>query len=127
MRSIHSIAFSILLVCAFSAAPTAAAFACGTGADCCKKEAKTERKACCQQTEGHAAPCQKHKDCGGNCGDNGCPCPSHSTTCGFQPPALMSFEPSRLSVPDALTKADWYFLNKIPAAVYLSVWLPPKI
>ncbi|MFN4254585.1 MAG: hypothetical protein ACK4Q5_06230 [Saprospiraceae bacterium] len=32
-----------------------------------------------------------------------------------------------LPLTETRTKADWYFLNKIPAAVYLSVWLPPKI
>jgi hypothetical protein len=123
LRVLTSISLPFLLVFAFSAMPTAAAFACGKGADCCKKEVKKEGKTCCEAHGDHS----KKDDCGGDCGKKGCPCPHPAPNAPSALPADHFQIPARLPLAETRSKADWYFLNKIPAAVYLSLWLPPKI
>ena len=123
LRVLTAISLPFLLVFAFSAMPTAAAFACGKGADCCKKEDKKERKSCC---DAHGDRPEKD-GCGGDCGKKDCPCPHAMPYASSALPADHSQIPARLPLAETRSKADWYFLNKIPAAVYLSLWLPPKI
>ena len=123
MRFLTAISLPFLLVFAFSAMPTTAAFACGTGANCCKKEVKKEADSCCKS---HGEN-EKKKDCDGDCGKKGCPCPHPASSAPSALPATnVQFSPSQPRI-EQQSKANWYFLNKIPAAVYLSIWLPPKI
>lgn len=118
-----AISLQFLLVLAFSAMPMAAALACGEGADCCKKEVKEASKSCC---EAHNDRPEKD-NCGGDCGNHGCPCPAPAPNAHSALPAEHFQIPARLPIAETRSKAGWYFLNNIPAAVYLSVWLPPKI
>lgn len=122
MRLFASLSLPFLLALAFFALPTTAAFACGRGADCCTKEVKKAAKNCCNAHGDH----EEKKGCGGDCGKKGCPCPSSALGTPTALPAEHPALAQRLST-ETRSKADWYFLNKIPAAVYLSVWLPPKI
>lgn len=123
LRILTAISLPLLLAFAFSAMPKSAAFACGKGADCCKKEDKKERKSCC---DAHGDRPEKD-GCGGDCGKKDCPCPHAMPYASSALPADHFQTPTRLPLAETRSKADWYFLNKIPAAVYLSLWLPPKI
>lgn len=123
LRILTAISLPFLLVFAFAAMPTTTAFACGKGADCCKTAVKKEGKTCCDTHGDHP----EKDDCGGGCGKKGCPCPHPAPSApSALPPAHNPFYAPHLCI-EQQSKADWYFLNKIPAAVYLSVWLPPKI
>lgn len=128
MRFSAYIVYSLLLTCLFSALSSTPALACGGSKGCCKKEtAKTVRKTCCNTSEQTGCDfCKTHKGCKGNCSGKSCPC-SHSTNSGFQAFLTQGVFVCPLPEDPSFTKADWYFLNKIPAAVYLSIALPPKI
>lgn len=122
LRVLTAISLPFLLAFAFAAMPTAAAFACGEGVDCCKTAVKKERETCCDthsdrpEKDGYGGDCRKH----------GCPCPHPAPNAPAALPAEHPFF-AQGSLTARRSKADWYFLNKIPAAVYLSIWLPPKI
>jgi len=103
--------------------PTTTAFACGKDGDCCKKELKKEGKTCC---DAHSERPEKD-DCGSSGSEHHCPCPHPAPSTLSALPADHFQISERLPLAEARSKVDWYFLNKIPAAVYLSVWLPPKI
>lgn len=118
LRIFKAISLQFLLVFAFAAMPTTTAFACGKDEDCCKKEVKKEGKTCCD-VYGE----RPEKD---DCGKHRCPCPPAPSAPSALPTDHFQIS-ERLPLGEVHSKADWYFLNKIPAAVYLSVWLPPKI
>jgi hypothetical protein len=121
--------FSILtiytLIFAFTAMPSMSAFACGKSGSCGNNETQentTPQKSCCAEEQ--AQPCGDEKDCAGDCGGKGCQCASSFT---HVPLLLHSIENPISPVAFLPKKAIWYYLNKIPNAVYLSIWLPPKI
>lgn len=127
VRFLTTISIPIMLVILFTGFSTTAVACAGSGG-CCKKEVKTSEKSCCKKANSLDKTCKDHTACKGSCGDSGCPCPQSSCTSNFQALASAVFVfPNSWDASDIHTKADWYFLNKIPAAVYLSVWLPPKI
>lgn len=153
MRFLTSIFSTFVLVIALVALPNGKAMACGEA--CCKKEQKQEvkkentpiknKKACCstkkktlkEDNDKKKSCCSKNKNtqtkdeetedgCCGKCNGEGCQCSSSNFHFGtinitqlhdYQQIALDSF----------LYKTSWYFNKKMPNAVYISVWLPPKI
>ena len=125
MKILTSILLPFLLAFAFVAAPTGEAVACESGGGCCKKEAKSEQKSCCSDNGDQSSPCDDGDGCGGDCGHKGCHCPP---TCPVAQIANIPVRPAlNPPTPTLSGKAAWYFINKIPCAVYLSIWLPPKL
>jgi hypothetical protein len=125
MKFLTSLFLTIFLTFVFSATLTTETYACGV--DCCKTEVKTQEsnQSCCSSSSEDAQPCSEKNDCGGDCENNGCHCPQTIT---FAKIALISSDFCLIFPFFApLSKADWYFQNTIPSAVYLSIWLPPKI
>ena len=119
MRFSLSILPLFLLVFTFSAHPTNNVSACGGEDSCCKKEPREDdTDTCCKTDQTKQNPCKGDK--------KGCPCPYSSSN---TPSALPDDFPFSQKLPaiGCNSKAAWYFLNKIPPSVYLSVWLPPKI
>ena len=118
-----SIFFTFTLIFAFVAVPTNSAYACGGGSkSCCKKEVKKDddTKECCGKKG------KNKKDCDGGCGKKGCHCPqqtSHNTTI-IAPIIVITLPKHNFSYKSL---SNWYYLEKIPNSVYLSLWLPPKI
>jgi hypothetical protein len=115
------------LIFAFTAMPSMSVFACGQSGGCGEKETcenTTHKKSCCAEEKEQTQPCSDEKDCSGDCGAKGCQCAS-----SFSPVPLFIPLLENLLSPTAFLpkKATWYYLNKIPNAVYLSIWLPPKI
>jgi hypothetical protein len=131
MKSLFFILSQILLVLAFSAAPTASVSACGNeGGDCCdKKEAKHESQSgCCSEKSGCSQDSNEGNGCGGDCGKNGCPCPT--TNCSHAPAAALTdalMEFPKISSNVLPAKMAWYFKAKKPKPVWLAIWLPPKL
>lgn len=124
MPHIHkAISLPFLLAFAFSALPTTAASACNKGAGCCNNEAVKVPKTC---SEAYGDRSGKN-GCGGDCGNQDCPCPHPAPNALSALPTDHFQTPTQLPLVETRSKADWYYLNKIPAAVYLSVWLLPKI
>ncbi len=127
MKFFTSIFFTLSLMFAFVATPTNSAYACGGDSkSCCKKEVKNETtkgndtQNCCGKKG------KNKKGCDGDCGKKGCHCPqqtSHNTSIIAQI-IEMKF-PNHNFTYKSLT--NWYYLEKIPNSVYLSLWLPPKI
>lgn len=117
---------SILLMLAFAVAPTSTALACGGSESCCKKEGQKEKgeNSCSDNETENSNPCNEKKDCGGDCGNKGCHCPTTFSTAQLIVSLPIKFALSNFCPPK---KAAWYYLNKIPKAVYLAIWLPPKI
>jgi hypothetical protein len=126
MKFLTSILLTVALMLAFVAAPTSTAFACGGSENCCKNGGEEEKgnNSCCENETENSNPCNEGNDCGGDCGKKGCHCPVTSS----HAPGLLSHH-SKLPHPffDLSQKAVWYYLHKIPKAVYLAIWLPPKI
>jgi hypothetical protein len=125
MKFFACIFLPFILTFVFGAMPNSNVYACES--NCCKKEVKTKetKQNCCSKDNENTQPCSEKKDCGGDCGQQGCHCPSAffpviSTVFLVDLPVLPTFNAP-------LSKADWYFQNTIPSAVYLSIWLPPKI
>jgi hypothetical protein len=115
------------LIFAFTAMSPVSVFACGKSSGCGKKETcenTTSKKSCCSAEKEQAQPCGDERDCAGDCGDKGCQCAA-----SFSHAQLFIQLVENLLSPIAFLpkKATWYYLNKIPNAVYLSIWLPPKI
>ena len=112
---------------AFAAVPSNKALACSGKKDGCQKEVQKEKEkqSTCEKEAGHSSPCKHKGDCGGKCGDKGCDCPAAFPTAqtAFTSIDFTLRPPTRY----LLSKADWYYLHKIPNAVYLSIWIPPKI
>lgn len=123
MQILTSMIFSFALMLAFVSAPADTAIACSKGGNCTKMEVK---KNCCgEKDDDHFKPCSKKDGCDGECGQKGCRCPQTCSVGQFlDTPIQFALNPF---ISHFSSKADWYFLNKIPAAVYLSVWLPPQI
>jgi hypothetical protein len=126
MKLLTPILLTVALMLAFVAAPTNTAIACGGSGSCCNKEVQKEqtKNACCMSGKEGSSSCNKEKNCGGDCGKKGCHCPTiFSVTPMAVPTAtklvLLNFSPPK--------KAAWYYSNTIPNAVYLAIWLPPKI
>jgi hypothetical protein len=126
MKFLTSILLPVALMLAFVAAPINTAVACGGSESCCKKGGEKEKgnNSCCESKTDNSKPCNEEKDCGGDCGKKGCHCPSTFSTAQLAVPI-----PLKLAFPNFCPpkKAAWYYLNKIPKAVYLAIWLPPKI
>ncbi|MBL7780781.1 MAG: hypothetical protein JNM22_06150 [Saprospiraceae bacterium] len=126
MKFLSSIFLPFALMLVFLAAPTSNAFACGGGESCGKREEQkgSQEKSCCSQETDYSKPCNDKKDRGGDCGKKNCHCP---TT--FSHGQIAVAAPLKLALPIYCLpkKAAWYYLNKTPSAVYLSIWLPPKI
>lgn len=131
MKFLFSIFFSFLLVFVLVALPTSNASACG-GA-CCKKEqkeVKKEKKNCCSKKKKKCNDTKENQEdkngCGGDCGSTGCHCPS--PTFHFSAISIIrAFDLQAVISDFYLPKTSWYFDEKIPNSVYLSLWLPPKI
>ena len=110
---------------AFTAMPSMSAFACGKSGSCGNNETQentTHKKSCC--AEENEQPCGNEKDCAGDCGGKGCQCASSFSHAQL---FIQLFENLISPIATLPKKATWYYLNKIPNAVYLSIWLPPKI
>lgn len=132
MKLLSSIFFSFALVIAFVALPSSNAFACG--GSCCKKEQQEvkkdkeikEKSCCCKKKKDNKEEKNDKKGCGGDCGSDGCHCSSSTFSFGA---ATLICQISLQSVATDfyLPKTNWYFDEKMPNSVYLSVWLPPKI
>ncbi len=114
-----------ILVSVFFALPIPAAVACGGGSDCCKKEIKTDTKNCCQTDAACSDSPQQQDNCGGDCGKQGCPCPQVAFGLAGLPVEIQTC--AAFPAPGIASKSVWYFLNRIPKDVFLSIWLPPKI
>ena len=121
MRFITLLFSTTVVLLVFAALSPSTAIACGENKVCCT-EKKTQD---CENT-----PLKNSNDkqtCGGTCNDNTCHCPQVLLNLITDlPTEQVQVLPWRLIL-EKQSKADWYFLNKIPAAVYLSIWLPPKI
>lgn len=123
MKLITSIFFTFALIFAFAAVPTNSAYACGGDSkSCCKKEVKKndDTKECCGKKG------KNKKGCDGDCGKKDCHCPqqiSHNTS--IIAPIIEMKLPNHNFSYKPLT--NWYYLERIPNSVYLSLWLPPKI
>ncbi len=131
MKFLFSIFFSSVLVFVLVALPTSNASACG-GA-CCKKEqkeVKKEKKNCCSKKKKNCNDNKENQDdkngCDGDCGKKGCHCPQQTSynTSMISPIIELKFPKHNYSYK---SQTNWYYLEKIPNSVYLSVWLPPKI
>ena len=122
------ITLPFLLAVAFATLPVSTALACSGDSACCKKEVKQPQKErnCCATKQAKSHPCKKQNDTDGHCGKKSCPCPQSSPAPAAALPAEIQLG-RLLPYSKPQTKAGWYFLTKIPAAVYLSIWLPPKI
>jgi hypothetical protein len=123
MKLMTSIYFTLALMFAFVAAPTNSAFACGGGSEsCCKKEVKkdSDTKSCCNKKG------KNKKGCDGNCGKKGCHCPQQTCSNASIIPQIIeiNFPKHNFSLK---SQTNWYYLEKIPNSVYLSLRLPPKI
>ncbi len=127
MKLIASIFFTFALLFAFVAASTTSAFACGASSkSCCKKEVKEETKkdndtkSCCDKKG------KNKKDCSDDCGKKGCHCPQQTWSNALMIAPIIEMKLSKHNF-SYTSKTNWYYLEKIPNAVFLSLWLPPKI
>jgi hypothetical protein len=126
MKFFANLFLPIVLMLVFGLLPTTNVAACGN--DCCKKETKKaaqKSSECCQKGANKDAPCEKNNDCGGDCQGNSCQCApiiifiSPKNEVGW-----VDLKPTYFVIS---TKANWYFLQKIPTDVFLSIFLPPKL
>ncbi len=95
--------------------------ACEAGHCCCKKEVKKSNstsKKCCNSESTH----HKKEESSKKCNDKSCQCLSFSHL------AIPNLEPEfRLKSVFITSLTGWYYLDKAPQSIYLSLRLPPKI
>lgn len=102
------------------AVPTSAALACGNNAE----TEKTEETSSCQQAKkGCCGNNQdESEDCGGACGNDACHCPV-----SINIPLFLNDLTSSIQVDFNRVNSMCTYVLHLPKAVYLSIWLPPKI
>jgi hypothetical protein len=126
MKFFAPIFLPLVLMLVFGLVPTTNVRACGN--ECCETTAKKDAKNlknCCENDGGQNTPCEKNHDCGGHCHGNSCHCgPIFSF---IQPKNDGVRVDLRFSFSFISTKAGWYFKQKIPTDVFLSIFLPPKL
>lgn len=83
---------------------------------CSKQDNHSEKKTCCNNRE------KDNDNCGGACDYSSCHYPSTINI----PTSFNDFELSYTNNYRFLNN-DWAYVQHIPKAIYLSIWLPPKI
>ena len=133
----NRIGILFLLLSLFAAVPTDYAWACGNHGNRSTAgfQQDAHRKSCCGRKDErfaiaeHQCNCEKEhpgQPCSGNAGGH-CQCPNVGGGCAS---ALVSGLPiSSNTLPTDVTamRQAFYFAERQPEAVYLSVWQPPKL
>jgi hypothetical protein len=65
---------------------------------------------------------ESNDGCGQDCGDSSCHCPISINLPVFLDEPVLSFRSNFIT-----TNKEWAYIQPVPAVVYLSIWLPPKI
>jgi hypothetical protein len=73
-------------------------------------------KGCCSNDE------ESNDGCGQDCCDSSCSCPISINLPVFMGEPVLSFRSNFIT-----TNKEWAYIQPVPAVVYLSIWLPPKI
>ena len=107
--------------------PVSKIYACGGNKSCCKMMGKngSKSKCCCFKDLQKQKSCNKNQKEGGNCNGKGCPCPQISSNIQL---GTISKQLD-LCLPDYFVSYNiaWFYILEIPTAIYLSIWLKPKI
>jgi len=118
MKNITHILFLFLI---FLVIPTSTILACENSSDkaevvstsCSKQDDHSEKKSCCDSGD---------ESCDGFCNNNSCHCPVSVNT-----PIFKNNYQSKLNNNFKLLDNNWAYVQLIPKAVYISIWLPPNI
>ena len=125
MKLLVSIMLNMWLLLVFTAAPTVDAWACGTKS--LKKEIKSKKtcqKECCNTSKKTKKRCCNDDNCSGNCGQNGCSCPSPNGFIAILTPAFNIRETPQMAF---IQKQPIPFTEKVPKSVFIKFWQPPKL
>ena len=121
-----SIYILLIFILGFALTPSVA-MACGSKSEkccCCKKEKSepkhTKKQSCCKKDQSHS---EDKSDCGGNCGDKSCKCP----TSNFSLILPVLFEISYTNFDFSTEKQKFFPTETHLSSGFYSIWTPPNI